>query len=72
MPTPKMRERVPGTQSLKDRLTANVLDTDKHLQMGPVGASTATPRFEPGKPAGDKADLEVRMIRPVGLTSERP
>jgi hypothetical protein len=60
MPTPKMRERVPGARSLKERLGKNITDTDKHLQMGDVAASTATPTVDPDQPAGKKADLAVR------------
>ena len=55
MPTPKIRERLPAAGSLKERLSRNITDTDRHMAMGPEEASTATPAEGSHGPAGRKA-----------------
>lgn len=51
MPTPKLRGRLPGAQSLEERAGQQVTgDGDaKHLQMGEVAATTGTKTYD-GKP----------------------
>lgn len=54
MPTPKIKERVPGRQSLKDRLRQNILEEDKVQVFGKPGTTTgAYGLAKPDKPMGD-------------------
>lgn len=53
MPSKAVRESVPKAQSLRKRLTANIMNADLVRPFGPSGTTTGTYRLKPDAPCGD-------------------
>lgn len=53
MPSKAVRDSVPGKQSVRKRLTANIMNNDLVRPFGRTGTTAGTYRLKPDAPCGE-------------------